>query len=122
MKATILAFLACLCLVGVARAESRAVTISITQSPEKKPLASIWSDVKSEVKKNVALDEARIVVQKMVGWGSVVTVYVVADSPASLTAVQDLLKDISANPWLDLAYLRIGDPQSGEAFVKSRKN
>jgi len=120
MKTTILTSLICLCIISVAEAETRAVSISITQTKEKKSVVSIWSDEKSEVRTNVSLDEARLVVQQMKGWGSAVMVFVVADSPASLPAVQDVLKDASANTWLVLSYLRVGDPKSGETFAKSR--
>ena len=94
--------------IGTSWAETRSVMIRFESGNGQPTRVSIWSDVKSECRHSVPLDEALKVVREMEGWGSAVLVFVVSENFISAGELKQLAAAIEKSLWLELTYLHAG--------------
>ena len=108
MKTVLLFSLIFLCSVS-AQAELRIIGVQVTRDAESKVHLSISSDVAKEQKKGVTIEQAVIILREAEGWGSSVMVGIVAHR-VPLKDYLPLLKAISENPILELAFVEGAKP------------
>ena len=85
-------------------AETRIIGVKVTKAKDSRPRVAIYSDVKSENKPDLTIDQAANTLQDAKGWGSRVIVGIEAhDVP--LNDYLPLLKAVSENGSLGLAYV-----------------
>lgn len=86
------------------QAESRSVLV-LLQREEKTTTVTIYSDEKKEQRSAVGVEEGAKVIAAMVGWGSTVGVFVVAEPGVARADRAKLSAAIDGNGWLELSYL-----------------
>ena len=89
---------------GESCAELRIIAVKVVRVEKAKPKVTIYSEVKGESKRDLSIDEAVKILADAEGWGSTVIIGIQAhDVP--LADYLPLLKAISENVWLDLAFV-----------------
>ncbi len=88
------------------RAELRTIALDIHRAEDKTVKVSIYSDVKKEQQKHIAIAKAIDVLKEAKGWGSSVEVAVITDGDVDLLDYLPLLQAVARNAWLDLAVLK----------------
>ena len=113
MKRITIAIVLVVCMPLLARAELRTIALDVHQAKDKSVQVSMYSDVKEEKQKDIAVAEATEILKKSKGWGSSVEVAIITDGNVDLSVYLPLLQAIANNPRLDLAILkprrRMGD-------------
>lgn len=87
-----------------AHAEFRIIGVRVTRDTNSKVHVSIASDEAKEKRNDITIDEAATILREAEGWGSSVIVGIFAHD-APLQDYLPLLKAISDNAWLELAFV-----------------
>jgi len=118
MKLALFLFIA-LCTSYTVHAELRIIGIEITSDKNQKVSVSIFSDVETEHKKDISIAEASKILSEAEGWGSLVYVGIVAHR-ISVSEYLHVIKTISENAWLDLAFIEGKEPNFIFVNIKKR--
>ena len=92
------------------RAETRIIAVKVTLVEKAAPKVDVYSDVKSEDKRGLSVDDAAGILKDAEGWESKVVVGIEAHG-IPLQDYMPLLTAVSKNGWLELAFVE-GRPPS----------
>ncbi len=118
MKAMIALITMILCAVP-SFAELRIIGVSMQKATNGTIQVAISSDVKEENRTSLTMSEAQAILQNAKGWGSTVVVGIQAHN-LRLAEYMPLLKVISENIWLELAFVEGQSPDFIVDNIKKR--
>ena len=109
-----------LCLPAISQAEYRIMAVEVFKAKDNSVKINVYSEVKTEAKKSIAVKDATTIMKNAQGWGSGVGVAIVSEN-VDLSSFISIVDAVAKNPWLDLALLRSKRNDMGEHILRHFK-